>query len=89
MAVLNMYHLPNRVVPANALYVGRPSPWGNPYKAPTSGDREMAVYMFRRYAEAVVAETPDWLEPLRGKDLVCWCAPKACHADVLEELINA
>ena len=20
---------------------------------------------------------------LRGKDLVCWCAPQACHADIL------
>jgi hypothetical protein len=29
------------------------------------------------------------LPELRGKDLVCWCAPDACHADVLLELANA
>lgn len=25
---------------------------------------------------------------LRGKDLTCWCAPLACHADVLLEVAN-
>jgi len=29
------------------------------------------------------------LPELRGKDLVCWCAPEPCHADVLLELANA
>ncbi len=28
------------------------------------------------------------LHELRGKDLVCWCAPERCHADVLIELAN-
>jgi hypothetical protein len=25
---------------------------------------------------------------LRGLDLVCWCAPEACHGDVLLEIAN-
>lgn len=25
---------------------------------------------------------------LRGKDLLCWCYPAPCHADVLLELAN-
>jgi hypothetical protein len=28
------------------------------------------------------------LHELRGKDLLCWCAPGSCHADVLVELAN-
>jgi hypothetical protein len=28
------------------------------------------------------------LHDLRGKNLVCWCAPQACHADVLLRLAN-
>jgi len=28
------------------------------------------------------------IEELRGKDLVCWCAPLPCHADILLELAN-
>lgn len=30
-----------------------------------------------------------WLQPLLGKDPVCWCPrPEPCHADVLLELAN-
>jgi uncharacterized protein DUF4326 len=25
---------------------------------------------------------------LHGVNLVCWCAPLACHADVLLEIVN-
>jgi hypothetical protein len=28
------------------------------------------------------------LHELRGKDLICWCTPESCHADVLAELAN-
>ena len=28
------------------------------------------------------------LAPLRGKDLVCWCSPLPCHADVLLRMAN-
>jgi hypothetical protein len=28
------------------------------------------------------------LEELRSKRLGCWCAPKACHGDVLIELLD-
>lgn len=29
----------------------------------------------------------DWIKPLRGKDLACWCpVDEPCHADVLLEL---
>lgn len=29
------------------------------------------------------------LEALRGQVLVCWCKPKACHGDVLVDLLQA
>jgi hypothetical protein len=31
--------------------------------------------------------TVDDFRSLVGKDLVCWCAPEACHADVLLKYI--
>jgi hypothetical protein len=73
-------------VPRDAVYVGRPSPYGNPYTHLPGGtaakfrvsSREEAIRMF----EERVLPTLD-LSPLRGRDLVCWCAPKSCHADVL------
>lgn len=49
-----------------------------------------AVRCFRTYARGRLQEEPDWLEPLRGADLACYCAEGAehCHADVLLELAN-
>jgi hypothetical protein len=29
------------------------------------------------------------IDELRGHDLVCFCAPRACHSDLLRRLANA
>ncbi len=87
-------------IPLNAIYVGRPSKWGNPYKIggkvlglkkDKTLSRKDCIVM---YHEWLLME-PDGKEllkdigELRGKDLVCWCSPNECHADVLLELANA
>jgi hypothetical protein len=37
----------------------------------------------------LLEEQPDFLEPLRGKDLMCWCGPdRPCHADLLLKMAN-
>ena len=40
-----------------------------------------------------VMQDPSYQEDIRhelaGKDLVCWCSPKSCHADILLEIANA
>jgi hypothetical protein len=90
--VHNKYH---KIAPADAVYIGRPSKWGNPFShmADTLAEfrtesRDEAVSKYREWLltqpellAAVVAE-------LAGKDLVCWCAPKKCHGDVLLEIAN-
>ena len=64
--------------------------WGNLYKIGEDGTREEVIERFEKvYVPAILKKIPDWLEPLRGKDLVCWCKPEACHADVLLRLANA
>jgi len=79
------------VIPPDAVYVGRPSKWGNPFRMRVFTDSQYkeAVGYFRGYAKDRLKQEPDWLEPLRGKDLVCWCVPHPCHAEVLLELVNA
>lgn len=72
-------------VPEGAVYVGRPSKWGNPYVIGRNGDRAEVIKLFRRY---LTTRTDLDLEELRGRDLVCWCAPLPCHADVLLEMAN-
>jgi hypothetical protein len=80
-------------MPEGAMYVGRPTRWGNPYR---EGDAFMAFYppltlgltisLFRGYASL---QTCDWFAPLRGHDLACWCQlDQPCHANVLLELAN-
>ncbi len=69
-------------------YIGRGSAWGNPYVIGKDGDRAEVIRKFREYASAVILDKPDWLKPLIGRDLVCFCAPLACHGDVLLEMIR-
>ena len=78
----------SRDLPTGCIYVGRPSQWGNPYKISKSNTRTEVIERFEQYAKHKLKETPNWLEPLRGKDLLCWCAPKPCHADILLRLAN-
>ncbi len=48
-----------------------------------------AVTLFHAYAKARLRVEPEWLAPLRGKDLACYCQPgEPCHADVLLDLAN-
>ncbi|KKN16938.1 hypothetical protein LCGC14_0970960 [marine sediment metagenome] len=87
-------------IPPEAIYVGRPSKWGNPYKI---GDKIPSTFKELRpltRIDCVVIHSlwilggpgeGDRLKDigeLRGKDLVCWCSPLPCHADILLELAN-
>lgn len=45
---------------------------------------------FDRYIAIDENRLADYIEPLRGKDLACWCKEgEPCHADVLLELANS
>ena len=85
--VLNRRHSGD--IPAGAVYVGRGSPWGNPYKIGGGIDRAEAIRLYRRYVDERLARGELDISALIGLDLVCWCAPKACHADYLLELAAA
>lgn len=83
--VLNKY---KDDIPTGAVYIGRPSKWGNPFTMSEYGTRELVVAKYREW----LLSQPDLIETakreLAGKDLVCFCAPKACHGDVLIEVAN-
>lgn len=77
-------------VPDGAVYVGRPSKWGNPFKIGINGTRDEVLVKYRETIEARIKKNPlvfD-LSELEGKDLVCWCHPQPCHGDILLELAN-
>ncbi|MBB4212343.1 uncharacterized protein DUF4326 [Rhodothalassium salexigens DSM 2132] len=76
------------LMPAGAVYVGRPTRWGNPYQG---ADPERLARLYREYVarpeQAALREAAR--RDLRGRDLVCWCPlDQPCHADVLLALAN-
>lgn len=77
-------------MPENAVYVGRPTPWGNPFKVGSlTRDAEHAVELFREHLARNPELVAEAREVLAGKDLACWCAEEAehCHATVWLEVI--
>lgn len=65
-----------------AVNIMRPGPHGNPYHIGLHAPgRKGVLKLHMEYAEKRAAEEPEWLEALRGRDLLCCCAPKPCHGD--------
>jgi hypothetical protein len=79
--------------PDNSKCVARASRWGNPFKDKDHGGsltHAECLRLFETYARDRMEAEPAWLEPLRGKDLACFCRDgEACHADILLRLANA
>lgn len=79
---------------SGAVYIGRPSRWGNPFSHRDGtlarfrvGSRDEAVDAYAEWIQTqpeLLAALPE----LAGRDLVCWCAPARCHGDVLLALAN-
>ena len=76
--------------PLGAVYVGRPTRFGNPHVVShLHDDASLAVARYRAdlLAGRLRVSVDDVRRELRGKDLLCWCAlDRPCHADVLLEL---
>jgi hypothetical protein len=77
-------------MPANGIYVGRPTKWGNPFKISSALSRQKAVALYEDRLRKMAANKRNaLLEPLRGKALGCWCPlDEPCHADVLLKWAN-
>ena len=87
MAVLNKYHHGGKV-PSGAVDVMRGTPFGNPFPVTKERSREEAVEAFRVFLWDKIRNTPGFAEQVRalhGRDLCCCCAPKICHAHILEK----
>jgi len=71
------------------VYIGRPSLWGNPFVIGPDGDRDDVIRKYKEYLKANPGLVEKAKETLRGKVLGCWCAPEACHGDVLAAIANS
>ena len=80
------------------VYIGRGSIWGNNYshKEGTKakfkvGTRDEAVDKYREQLWGMIRSgevTKGMLLALDGKRLACYCAPQACHGDVIMKAIE-
>lgn len=75
-------------MPAGAIYVGRPTRWGNPFVVGQTvvppinryqpepvyvRDAAHAVVLFRRWFTGAAVRCSDVVPILGGHDLACWC----------------
>lgn len=76
-------------MPPNTIYVGRPTKWANPYRIGVNGNRDEVVELYKDWLREKIEENPKFLEPLKGKDVACWCRlDEKCHADVIIEALG-
>ena len=77
--VLNRYKM---TPDEHGVYCGRGSLWGNPFPMSKQATRTTVLAQFRDYVDtqppALIAHAK---QVLKGKNLVCFCAPLPCHAD--------
>jgi len=88
---------PSDALPGQA-YVGRPSPLGNPFQRGRHGSRAQVIARYRRWLWRRLQEPGSIqrreLERLLGRaqagrlELLCWCAPLPCHAEVIRSALH-
>lgn len=75
------------------VYIGRGTPWGNPYPIiPGIDDRDSVIKKYKEYFYSKIENDTDFKEKinsLRGKILGCHCKPLPCHGDVIADYLNS
>jgi len=85
---------------SNQIYIGRGSPWGNPFthlalsrtKAQSQvATEEESMVRYEAWLRERLAKEPGLKQELLkpdGHELVCYCKPRPCHGDILIKLIE-
>ena len=84
---------------ARGIYIGRPSVLGNPFPMQGEATRAQVIHDYEDWlaeqlldpSSPVSREIHRLAALARKQDLclVCFCAPKACHADIIKRTIEA
>lgn len=83
--IFNKYH---NDAPTGSVYIGRGSPWGNPFAIGDDGDRDEVIRKFDEHIHSNDDLLSRVKKELAGKNLVCFCYPKPCHGDILSRIAN-
>lgn len=75
------------------VYIGRGTPWGNPFAIGHDGmSRDDVIEKYREFFNVNIANSPEKIKELKGlknKTLGCHCKPAACHGDIIADFLNA
>ena len=75
-------------MPEGAVYVGRPTDFGNPHSF-IGSTPEIATKLFEEHLLTEPGLLELAIKKLKGKDLACFCPlNQACHADILLRYVN-
>ena len=99
-----MIHVENmKTYRGEGIYVGRKMPGvpgsvlGNPFRIGRDGTRDLVIAKYRRWLwDQINLKKEAYMELIRIAELarrgdvtlVCWCAPKLCHATVIERSVE-
>lgn len=85
---LRVYNLRYGHVPANTVYIGRGTPYGNVFVIGKDGDRDEVCDKFERMVEKNRKLKRKFIIELSGKNLLCHCKPLRCHGDYSLRIAN-
>ena len=78
------------------VYIGRGSKWGNPFIIGKDGHRVEVIDKYEEWLLGIrvapngqkVPSLDEAKQELKGNVLGCFCAPRACHGDVLMRFVD-
>lgn len=81
----------------DGFYVGRPTPLGNPFEIGKDGNREEVIQKYQEWlSEEMDKQGPamnffvnlfEELVKTGELNLICWCDPKGCHAEIIRDFL--
>lgn len=73
------------------VYIGRGSPFGNPYVIGRDGTRDEVIEKYKAYFLDRIENDESFrrqVESLKCKVLGCHCKPKRCHGDIIKDYLE-
>lgn len=76
------------------MYIGRGSPWGNPFAISHDDgpDRTEVIERYRELFSQKIASDEQFkrgILSMKGLRLACFCKPAPCHGDVIADYLNS
>lgn len=85
----HLFNIHTDYVPSDAVFIGRPTKYGNPFIIGKDGDRDEVIRKYERYINSNPSLRETVQKELRGKNLVCFCSPLKCHGEILLNIANS